>query len=171
MSSKYELEKKENALTQKDLLIAQQGSRFNRYLLIGLTIIGIILGFFLRSRWRLQKQRLEAKKIQELDQLKSNFFTNITHEFRTPLTVILNSFANKKINGNTITLSIQEANIIQRNTDRLQCLINQLLDLSKLEAGKMKLQVAENDLLLFLKTLTQSFDSLAVQKKHTTSIC
>ncbi len=164
MASKYELGVKENDILQKDLQIAQQNSQFNRYLLIGLSILGFGILLFLWSRWAFHKQKLEAKKLHELDQLKSNFFTNITHEFRTPLTVILNSFSNKNKDGETITLSAKEANIIQRNTNRLQSLINQLLDLSKLEAGKMKMQVAENNLLSFLKTLTQSFDSLAAQK-------
>ncbi len=165
MSSKFELEKKEKDLMQKDLLIARQESRFNQYLLIGLGILALILGLFFWSRWTLQKQKLNAQKLRELDELKSNFFTNITHEFRTPLTVILNGLANKKIDENRVSLSQNEADIIQRNADRLQNLINQLLDLSKLEAGKAKLIVSQNDLVAFLKRLAHSFESIAGQKE------
>ncbi len=164
MSSKYELEKKENDLVQKDLLLVQQENRFNRYLLTGLSILSVILILFLWARWRLQKQKIEAQKLQELDQLKTSFFTNITHEFRTPLTVILNSFPNDKNDRDEVVLNDREVNVIKRNAHRLNGLINQLLDLSKLEAGKMKLQVSQNDLSQYLKTLTQSFESLAAQK-------
>lgn len=164
MVAKYDLKKKENSLMQKDLLIAEQNGRFNRYLLIGLLILSFILGLFFLSRWKFQKQKIEAQKLKELDELKSNFFTNITHELRTPLTVIMNSFSNRKVENGQVQLSEKEANIVERNTFRLHDLINQLLDLSKLEAGKMKLQVYQNDLSKVLKNLVHTFDALAVQK-------
>jgi len=111
------------------------------------------------------KNQLEIEKIQtgtlrNLDQLKSQFFANISHEFRTPLTLIL---------GQTETLLQSEENrgkkekllSVNTNAERLLDLINQLLDLSKLEAGKVNLQLSQQNIVSFLKNLFFSFESLA----------
>jgi len=125
--------------------------------------------------WRMQTQRFmlnsqlqmrsfEAEKLKELDTLKSRFFANISHEFRTPLTLILgpiDSLQQKQPD----TASTEQLGIMKRNALRLQQLINQLLDLSRLESQKMELQVQPGDLPGFLRGLIMSFASLAEQKK------
>jgi signal transduction histidine kinase/DNA-binding response OmpR family regulator len=110
--------------------------------------------------------KVQAEKLQDLDQAKSRFFANISHEFRTPLTLIsgcLEDFA-KEVDGNDNRWRIS---IMQKNTLRLRQLIEQLLDLSKLESGKLTLKVASIDPGSFLRAIASSFSSWATQKEIT----
>lgn len=109
----------------------------------------------------LQKQ---ANQLLELDQIKSNFFANISHEFRTPLTLIKGQLENVLgiINDETVK---KKLNVAFSNSNRLNRLINQVLDLSKLESGKMKLEIEPADIVSLLKNRVASFDSLAEQNK------
>lgn len=113
-----------------------------------------------------QKETLEnqAKKLLELDQLKSDFFANISHEFRTPLTLIKGQLENVlgMVKDETVKKKI---NIAFNNSNRLNRLINQVLDLSKLESGKMKLEFESTDIVALLKNRVASFDSLAEGNK------
>lgn len=109
-----------------------------------------------------QKTAIEqqAQALSELDGLKTRFFTNITHEFRTPLTLVLGP-AEQIMAQSREETSRQNAHLVQRNAQRLLDLINQLLDLGKLEAGKLKLQPQPGDLLTFVRGITYGFASLA----------
>jgi len=111
----------------------------------------------------LELKKVESDKLKELDQLKSSFFANISHEFRTPLTLIL-SPAEKLLSKITDESHRNELLLIHRYARRLRRLINQLLNLSKLEAGKLKLNAREENIVKLLKTFTQSFESLAKQR-------
>jgi len=94
--------------------------------------------------------------------MRSRFFANISHEFRTPLTLLLGPV--EELRRNLPTLSEKNRSLLQtmkRNAQRLQHLINQLLDISKLETGKVKLQVSEGNLTEFIRTIVLSFLSLA----------
>lgn len=117
---------------------------------------------------REQKDQLEeqADQLKELDKLKSRFFANISHEFRTPLTLILGPIDNlrQRFTGKD---DQHELGMMQRNGRRLLNLINQLLDLSRLEDGKMILEARPDDFLGFLRGQVFSFESLAKQKKIT----
>ncbi|MCA0232666.1 MAG: response regulator [Bacteroidetes bacterium] len=117
------------------------------------------------NRVRLQEQLLyknkEAERLAELDGIKTNFFANISHEFRTPLTLILGPMEQ--------IIQEYEADsrfpVIQRNASRLLTLINQLLDISKLEAGQMKPEITSTELVRYFRTLTGSFVSLAESRR------
>lgn len=102
---------------------------------------------------------------EETEKIKSRFFANISHEFRTPLTLILGPA--EKIISDTSDDHIKEANIIKRNSRRLLQLINQLLDLSKLESGKLKLETSKGNIVSFVKGVALSFESLAESKDIT----
>ena len=108
----------------------------------------------------------EARKLQEVDQLKSKFFANITHEFRTPLTVILGMTSSIKSDAQRVQLEEAEKplEMIQRNGENLLQLVNQMLDLAKLESGNLELQLEQADVIPFVKYLGESFQSLAEQK-------
>lgn len=105
------------------------------------------------------------KEREETDVIKSRFFANISHEFRTPLTLILGPA--EKIISQTSDDVIKDANIIKRNSRRLLQLINQLLDLSKLESGKLKLEASKGNIVSFVKGVALSFESLAESKDIT----
>ncbi len=118
-----------------------------------------------------QKEVLEkqAQKLLELDQIKSNFFANISHEFRTPLTLIKGQLEN--VLGLVKEESIKKKiNIAFNNSNRLNRLINQILDLSKMESGKIKLELQEIDIIQMLKTRIASFESLADKNKISISL-
>jgi CheY-like chemotaxis protein len=109
---------------------------------------------------------MRAERLEEVDRMKSRFFANISHEFRTPLTLIKGP-VKQIIDGTFAGNLIEQCKMILQNSDRLFRLINQILDLSKLESGQMKLQVLQSDILQFLKVLILSFCPLADRKKIT----
>ncbi len=122
---------------------------------------GIVLGlFYLFYRYQVRQQLkiAEANRLKELDTLKSRLYTNITHEFRTPLTVIMGMIEN--ISGHE-----NERKLIRRNSKNLLRLINQMLDLSKLDSGAMKMDMVQGDIINYLQYLTESFHSMAHEKK------
>jgi len=139
---------------------------------------------FLIIKWRSrklvrEKQRLEqiilertkeikrqSEKLEEMANVKSRFFANISHEFRTPLTLIMGPLEQM------LTAPQEEGKeqkkkmrLMLRNSQRLLDLINQLLELSRFDSGTMKLQAARQDIVPFLKGVFHSFDSLAVQRE------
>ncbi|MBE7476644.1 MAG: hypothetical protein HS131_07905 [Ignavibacteriales bacterium] len=117
----------------------------------------------LKDKIKLDEAVLKEK--EETDKMKSSFFANISHEFRTPLTLILGPA--EKISSKTSDDVVKDANIIKRNSRRLLQLINQLLDLSKLESGKLKLEVSKGNIVSFVKGVALSFESLAESKDIT----
>lgn len=119
------------------------------------------------NRERLQNQiridHLEISNMQEVNQMKTRFFANISHEFRSPLTLILGPL--KSLSDNpAFENSKKQISMMIRNSQRLLDLINQLLDLSKIEAGHMRLEASENDIISFIKPIVHSFNSLASKK-------
>ncbi|WP_367392004.1 ATP-binding protein [Lewinella sp. LCG006] len=104
-----------------------------------------------------EKKQLEADRLKELNEFKARFYTNITHEFRTPLTVIMGMSEHIKDHP-------KEKTLIKRNSVNLLRLINQLLDLSKLESGSLAMNPIHQDIIVYLQYLTESFYSNATQK-------
>ena len=110
-----------------------------------------------KSKILQDNEHREAERLKELNSLKSQLYTNITHEFRTPLTVIMGMTEN--IKGHE-----EEKKLIHRNSNNLLRLINQILDLSKAESGSLKINLVQADIINFLKYLTESFQSMANAK-------
>jgi len=105
----------------------------------------------------------QADQLRTLDEVKTRFFTNLTHEFRTPLTLMLGPAA--QIAADTREPATrQQAELLQRNAQRLLRLINQLLDLSRLEAGQQAPHPAPGELVGFVRGVVGSFESLAQQR-------
>jgi two-component system, sensor histidine kinase ChiS len=140
---------------------------------IGLYMLLFFLGLFglrryemnrIQLRNQLKLEKVETETLRNLDQLKSHFFANISHEFRTPLTLILGQIEHVMSSGIEIKEK-EKLQVANRNARRLLKLINELLDLSKLEAGSMELKAATHNIVSFLKSLFFSFESLAANKK------
>ena len=134
------------------------------YTLYALSILGLI-SWFIRSQRRkvIEKQKeLEREKLKELDKAKSRFFANISHEFRTPLTLIMGPLEQilAKNPGKDIR---DKVHLMLRNAQRLLNLINQLLELSRLDSGKMKLEASRQNIVPFVKNTVMCFQSLAQQ--------
>jgi DNA-binding response OmpR family regulator/nitrogen-specific signal transduction histidine kinase len=115
------------------------------------------------QRFRTKKNRLLLEKEKELDRMKSRFFANISHEFRTPLTLILGPIDDliHKYEHSDIR---QKLLVMKRNATRLLALVNQLLELSKIESGMLKLHMTRSDIIAVTKGITMSFHSIAEQK-------
>lgn len=174
----YELDKKEAsiALLTKDKTLRAETARRQRQLLIAF-VIGLVLVVVLalvlwrnnRTQQRANTQIEQDKKIieeqaqalQRLNEIKSRFFANISHEFRTPLTLILGPIEQAVEDYAHDT----RFPLIQRNANRLLSLINQLLDLSKLEAGQLRTEPEPGDIATFFRMLASSFHSLA-ESRH-----
>jgi signal transduction histidine kinase/DNA-binding response OmpR family regulator len=112
-----------------------------------------------------QKKEIEkqAEKIREIDKIKSRFFANISHEFRTPLTLILGP-AKKLLAQAARPDEIRDLSIIRQNAGRLLQLVNQLLDLTKIESGALSMKIAKTELIGCLKPTVEAFQSLAEVK-------
>ncbi|MCB0630287.1 MAG: two-component regulator propeller domain-containing protein [Saprospiraceae bacterium] len=135
------------------------------YTLLAFSILFLIYRFQKR-RWELKNalelEHLEAERVKELDAFKTKLYTNITHEFRTPLTVIRGMA--KQIKADPKKWYHEGLEMIDRNGRQLLQLVNQILDLNKLEEGKLKIKPQRSDLPAYLSYLVQAFESHAAAK-------
>lgn len=140
------------------------------YIFYSILILSII--YF---TWKMQVKRIkinheyemskfEAKKLHEVDEMKSKFFANISHEFRTPLTLILGP-VKQIIERTNEEKTRDDLKVVHKSANKLLELVNQLLDISKLESGNMKLQVTPQNIIPLLKAFVMSFTSYAERKR------
>lgn len=128
------------------------------YFLLGIGSLLVVYKFQINQRLK----EAEAHRLKELDRIKTALYTNITHEFRTPLTIILgmaDQIKNKPQKGFQ-----QGLEMIRRSGQNLLNLVNQMLDLSKVESGNMRPQYVQGDIIQFLEYLVESFQSFAASK-------
>ncbi|NND05280.1 MAG: response regulator, partial [Saprospiraceae bacterium] len=127
--------------------------------------LGLILGIiFIIFRFQLNRKLAvaEAHRLRELDQVKTRLYTNITHEFRTPLTII--SGMAEQVRDRPKKRLNEGLDMIKRNSDKLLNLVNQMLDLRKMESGSMSVHWQQGDIIVFLKYIIDSFQSYAASK-------
>lgn len=171
---KYQTENKEKEIIEQRLTISRQENEQRTLFLGSLLLISLIAGTLLHLRNRaiinrkqaevaLQIQSMESAKLKEIDEVKSTFFANISHEFRTPITLILSPL-DQLIRGTLQGDPKDYFAIMQQNANRLLQLVNQLLDLSRLESGKMQLVGECKDLSVFVRGIIHSFENIAQQK-------
>ncbi|MCB0581115.1 MAG: response regulator [Phaeodactylibacter sp.] len=126
-------------------------------------LYGLLLSaaFYTLYRYQLSRrlQLAEASRLRDLDAFKTRFYTNITHEFRTPLTVIL-GLAGQALD-NSRRKREEAVHLIRRNGQHLLRLVNQMLDLSKAESGTLKARIVQGDIVRFLKYSLESYHSWA----------
>lgn len=124
-----------------------------------------VIGFLHLAKDITEKKRYE-KRLKELDKMKSDFVSNVSHELRTPLTAIKGS-ADNMLDGITGPLSDKQIRYLARiksNADRLTRLINDLLDLSRIEAGKIELRPTNLALLDLAREVAESLRPVATEK-------
>ncbi|WP_430931324.1 hybrid sensor histidine kinase/response regulator transcription factor [Saccharicrinis sp. 156] len=163
LTSKYETEKKEKQITvlQKENAKAESNQQRVLFFWILTLVVGVLVVTILVQAYRKNKQLLRAEK--ELDQVKSRFFANISHEFRTPLTLILGPVS--EMLKNKASEPFQPSlHTVKQQANRLLLLINQILDLSKLDSGKYSLRIIQGDFVAMFKSTVLSFHSLAETK-------
>jgi signal transduction histidine kinase/DNA-binding response OmpR family regulator len=131
-----------------------------------MVMYSLLGGFVLYGSYQYQLNRKlemeEKKRLIELDRIKNRLYTNITHEFRTPLTLI-HGPVSQALSRNT-GLEQKEIQSIHRQSERMQVLINQMLELQKLEAGMLKPNYAYGEIILMLKNLFHSFETWSGEK-------
>ncbi|MGA9119059.1 MAG: hybrid sensor histidine kinase/response regulator transcription factor, partial [Bacteroidota bacterium] len=146
------------------------------YAAYGLLMIGLLYSVY---RVRLQQVHLQQKlkmehfqreHLAEMDRLKSRFFANISHEFRTPLTLILGPIQKWRERAHEEDEK-KDLSMAERSAHRLLRLINQLLDLSKLEAGATKLRAGRMNIVSLVKGFAYSFESSAGMRDIALNVC
>lgn len=118
----------------------------------------------IHMRFEVRQQRREAERAHALEQLKTKFFTNVSHEFRTPLSLIIAPL-DKIIKDTSDEEQLKQLSVVQRNAKRLLNLVNQLLDFRKMEVQEVKLHPAIGDIVRFCKETSYSFTDIAEKKK------
>ncbi|MFN8347847.1 MAG: ATP-binding protein [Spirosomataceae bacterium] len=117
-----------------------------------------------KLRKELHRRQQETEVLRRVDEMKTHFFSNLTHEFRTPLTLILNAAEQLE---NTVPEATAQSRIrsIQQNTQQLLRLINEMLDLTKKDAGKLELVETVGDPVTQLAHIVRTFESMASKKQ------
>lgn len=161
----------ENPIELKIIIHPPWWNSTGSHIIYGILFLGGIFGIykFQTQRFKLKNdlafEQSEAKRLQELDQVKSEFFSNITHEFRTPLTLIIEPIR-QLLKDNQNNEQKKKLQLVEKNSSHLLNLVNQLLDLSKLEHNKMKVELHHGNILDAVHPIIQSFAPLA-EKKNT----
>jgi signal transduction histidine kinase/ligand-binding sensor domain-containing protein/CheY-like chemotaxis protein/AraC-like DNA-binding protein len=112
----------------------------------------------------------QATKLQELDSAKTRFFANVSHELRTPLTLTIGPLEDLRTRSNRDPQEVRWIDIALRNSRRLLRLVNQILDVAKLEAGQMQLRSRPLDLAAFVRGIVGTFGSVAERKRIALSL-
>ncbi len=128
-------------------------------------LFGIVRFLLIRQNLKnkIELEHIQVLKMKKLDKMKSEFFTNISHEFRTPLTLILGPLKQLLENESDIDKH-SRLSMMARNSRKLLFLVNQFLDFAKMKSGKLALQAEETDLVTFTKRRFASFESLALTR-------
>lgn len=117
----------------------------------------------IQARQLIEQQKREAEALHQLDQMKIKFLTNLSHEFRTPISLIIGPIDNL-ISKNQDPNVSESLNLIKRNIRRLLNLVNQLLDFRKMEEHELKLHNTNGNIISFIEEVFQSFADMAVKK-------
>ncbi len=171
LEAQYEAVKKENAIA----LLEKEKLQQRVVIWAGLAILAVLLfvalqmySSYRRRTIELRAESRERERLNEMDAFKSRFFTNITHEFRTPLTVILGNLelmkteteravTDKSVSG----FMLSKISAVKRAGENLLRLINEILDLAKLESDTLQLNYVQGDVLAYLRYIAESMYSLA----------
>lgn len=151
----------------------RSGLAYGMYGLIAILMIALYIRWR-TYRLRKEKETLESQvsertreieekdaRLLQMDRMKTRFFANISHEFRTPITLIINPVEEMLASDSRSSSDSNKLSVIHRNGKRLLYLVTQLLDLSRLDSGKMKIELVEDNIIQFMRLIFSSFISLA----------
>lgn len=188
------MQSQQEDIERQQLMLADQQRVYkNQQTVLNILVVSLVLAvifggiafYSLSENWknnkRLEIQNREITKneqrLREMSQqaaqateAKFNFFTQISHEFRTPLTLILTPVQELISAGRLTETDKNQLDLVQKNALRLLRMVNQLIDLRKVEYEKMKLQCSEQDIVKFIKEITASFQNLALKRKITLKV-
>ncbi|MGJ8593218.1 MAG: hybrid sensor histidine kinase/response regulator transcription factor [Aquaticitalea sp.] len=138
------------------------------YLLLGCLLLFSIYRYF-KFRWevktQLQLEHAETERLKKLDEFKTKLYTNISHEFRTPLTLISGPIDHQLARDELDPKDREELNLVKRNANRLLNLVNQMVDLSLIDSGQLRLNVSQGNLNILLKQIVSAFQYKAEEKR------
>ena len=132
-------------------------------LLMAVLVLGIAYALLSFKR-RMELRALEEQQREEMHQIQLQFFTNISHEFRTPLSLILGPI-DRLLKEDSKAAFLSYYKTIHRNANRLLSLINELMDFRKIESGALQLKVIQGNINLFIDEVAEEFAEMA-QEKH-----
>lgn len=138
------------------------------YVMLILGIIYLIIRYMIvreRERNNVHMVKLEAEQAMKMEVLRTNLFTNISHEFRTPLTLILGPLSKIIEEKRFRKEDEQHFRLMDRNVKRLQRLVNQFLDFRKMEQGEMRLNMKYGEIISFIHEVAETFLFMATEKK------
>ncbi|MEO0582576.1 MAG: ATP-binding protein [Bacteroidota bacterium] len=168
---KYELADKERKINMQKLQLAEEQNARSQLMIGSLILLVLVVGgyqwYLMRQRKRkqaaeraLEVQQMEANKLRELDQFKTQFFTNVSHELRTPLTLIISPLSDVLSQIQSVPIR-QRLHTVQQNAQRLLSLVNEIMDLSKVEAGNLRLNSVPVALHPFVRRIFGTMESMA----------
>ncbi|MCE6988749.1 two-component regulator propeller domain-containing protein [Dyadobacter sp. CY323] len=118
-----------------------------------------------RMNFRLEQERMHAQQMHELDLMKIRFFTNVSHEFRTPLTLMLTPLENLLKNIRAEHAVHKQLSLVHRNAKRLLNLVTQILDFKKLEVEEAQFRPERGDIIQFVREIAHTFSDLSAHKR------
>jgi len=168
IDNKYNVEKKTREIEAKNLEIKAERER--RWWVIALAFLillfsGILVFYILKLRHVNKLTRNQAEQLKALDTAKSRFFANVSHELRTPITLMLGPVSMLLKENNLTEKQVKLLNMAKQSGKQLHQLVSKILDLRKLEVGKMELHLVSSKLPNFFAIYTNQFTSLAAKKQ------
>jgi signal transduction histidine kinase/DNA-binding response OmpR family regulator len=154
--------------TPTEILVSQGDtpafdSPSNSFVLLFFLLLAVSLALFIYLIAQTKKTRMLLKRELEINGLKSRFYANLTHEFRSPLTLILGPIEEMMARGESLQMR-HYLTPMRKNAQRLLELVNELLELSRIESGKLRLSLTRTDILAVVRGVVMSFESLAAMK-------
>ncbi len=175
LEAKYKNEQKEQQILLQQEQLARQEAEINNELvlrnaLLAGVILLIIIGSIIYHNSRVQKHKNReikqfADKVQELQSVQSRWFTNIAHELRTPLTLILGPIQNLLKQKDLPDKCLNEVRLAKRYGDQLVDRVNEILEVSRLESGKLSLNQSPTYISKLVRQTLASFESFADQRQ------
>ncbi|MGL4519789.1 MAG: hybrid sensor histidine kinase/response regulator transcription factor [Phocaeicola sp.] len=133
------------------------------YILLGMLLVLVVINYF-RIGYRHKKELLIREHAEQLNETKLQFFINISHEIRTPMTLIINPL--EKLLAEVADKELEKSyQMIYRNAKRILRLINQLMDIRKIDKGQMQMRFSETEMVAFINDLMVTFEYMAKKKE------